>query len=421
MTAHNLKAAVTPSRKLLLICVSRCGTSVATMVYAGSLPYLLSEWKMTAAQAGSVQAAYNIAYAVSLLVASWLADRIGAKIVFSVSVWSAAAAFLGFAIGARSYESALILNAFVAITQGGTYTPSIMLVADEFPSERRGRAIGAIQAGASLGYLVSILVSVSGSSLVSYEWGFYASAVGPVMGAIAGWFALINTRNIVHRQSSNGHIDRGMVHALMSRRSVLLTIGYTAHAWELLGMWAWTPTFLAAAFLNQGVVRSAAMGLWIAASIHLAGVLATLTMGEASDRWGRRSVLLLTAVSGTILSFTFGWLIALPLVPLLLITFIYGFAVLGDSGVLSVAMTEAIHPQYLGTLLALRSILGFGAGAVSPLVFGWILDATNPSNGLPQTWGWGFMALGIGGAIATVCALLLPGTESVQSSERCKR
>jgi MFS family permease len=53
------------------------------MVYAGSLPYLLSEWKMTAAQAGSVQAAYNIAYAVSLLVASWLADRIGAKIVFS--------------------------------------------------------------------------------------------------------------------------------------------------------------------------------------------------------------------------------------------------------------------------------------------------------------------------------------------------
>jgi MFS family permease len=411
VTSHYLKAAITPKRKLLLISVSRFGTSIATMVYAGSLPDLLSAWKMTAAQAGSVQAAYNVAYAVSLLVASLLADRIGAKIVFAVSVWSAAAAFVAFAVGARSYESALILNSIVAITQGGTYTPSIMLVADEFLPERRGRAIGGTLAGASLGYLVSILLASGGSNLVSYEWGFYASSIGPILGAIAGWLALVNTPNTVHRQSVNTRMGESVVQALMSRRSVLLTIGYTAHAWELLGMWAWTPTFLAAAFRNHGDVRSPVMALWIAVAIHLAGVIATLTMGEASDRWGRRSVLVSTGLSGAILSFTIGWLIDLPPVLLLPITFIYSFAVLGDSGVLSTAMTEAIRPQHLGTLLALRSILGFGAGAISPLVFGWILDLTNPAEGLPHSWGWAFMALGIGGAIATICALMLPGTE----------
>ena len=206
-------------------------------------------------------------------------------------------------------------------------------------------------------------------------------------------------------------MGESVVQALMSRRSVLLTIGYTAHAWELLGMWAWTPTFLAAAFRNHGDVRSPVIALWIAVAIHLAGVIATLTMGEASDRWGRRSVLVSTALSGAMLSFTVGWLIDLPPVLLLPITFIYSFAVLGDSGVLSTAMTEAIRPQHLGTLLALRSILGFGAGAISPLVFGWILDLTNPAEGLPHSWGWGFMALGVGGAIATICALMLPGTE----------
>lgn len=396
------------TRKLLLICVSRFGTSVATMVYAGSLPYLLGAWNMTAAQAGTVQSTYNIAYALSLLIASWLADRIGAKIVYLVSIWSAAAAFLAFALGARSYESALILNAIVALTQGGAYTPSIMLVADEFPPQRRGRAIGAIQAAASLGYLVSILVSFSASSLLSYEWGFYASAIGPLLGSVAGWLALTHTANIVHGQSTRAPTAASLVQALTSRRSVLLTIGYTAHAWELLGMWAWTPTFLAAAFRSSGVAGSAIMGLWIAVPIHLSGIVATLTMGEASDRWGRRGVLVSTALSGAILSLTFGWLIDIPLVPLLVITFVYGFAVLGDSGVLSTAMTEAIHPQYLGTLLALRSILGFGAGAVSPLIFGWILDATNSTNGLPHIWGWGFMALGVGGAIASVCALTLP-------------
>jgi MFS family permease len=84
-------------------------------------------------------------------------------------------------------------------------------------------------------------------------------------------------------------------------------------------------------------------------------------------------------------------------------------------------MTEAIRPQYLGTLLALRSILGFGAGAISPLVFGWILDVTNPPDDLPHNWGWAFMTLGAGGAIATICALMLPGTERSRRSARDKR
>jgi MFS family permease len=412
------KAPMTSNRKLLLISLSRFGTSVATMVYAGSLPYLLGAWNMTAAQAGSVQAAYNIAYALSLLIASWLADRIGAKLVFVVSVWSAALAFLAFAIGARSYESALILVFIVAFTQGGTYTPSIMLVADEFRPERRGRALGATLAAASFGYLVSLLLSVSISSLSSYIWGFYACSAGPFLGAVTGTWALTSTPNIVHRRVARAATSETLAQALTSRRSVLLTIGYTAHAWELLGMWAWTPAFLAAAFRSHGVVDSATMGLWIALSIHLAGVFATLSMGEVSDRWGRRGVLIATALGGAILSLGFGWLIDLPLAPLLLITFVYGFAVLGDSGVLSTAMTEAIHPQYLGTLLALRSIFGFGAGAVSPLVFGWILDATNPSGGLPHVWGWGFMSLGIGGAIATACALMLSETRRDDKHDR---
>lgn len=403
---------MTPTRKLLRICASRFGTSVASMVYAGSLPNLLSAWNMTAAQGGSIQAAYNIAYAVSLLIASWLADRIGAKLVFVASAWSAAAAFLGFAAGARSYESGLILNFIVAMTQGGTYTPSIMLIADEFRPQRRGFAVGAIQAAASLGYLISILLSASISSLASYTWGFYASAVGPLIGAIAGtWAALRGTSNVVHRRIARAETCQSLVQALTSRHSILLTLGYTAHAWELLGMWAWTPTFLAAAFRSNGVTGSA-MGLWTAVSIHLAGIVATLGMGEVSDRWGRRSVLASTALAGALLSFSFGWLIDVPLAPLILITFIYGFAVVGDSGVLSTAMTEAVQPQHLGTLLALRSILGFGAGALSPLVFGWILDATNPSKELPHMWGWAFMALGVGGAIATICALLLSDGDS---------
>ena len=71
---------------------------------------------------------------------------------------------------------------------------------------------------------------------------------------------------------------------------------------------------------------------------------------------------------------------------------------------LSTAFTEAVRPAYLGSGLALRSLLGFGAGAVAPLAFGAVLDATNAFGANPTTWGWAFVTLGLGGAAATWCA-----------------
>jgi hypothetical protein len=106
----------------------------------------------------------------------------------------------------------------------------------------------------------------------------------------------------------------------------------------------------------------------------------------------------------------FGWLITAPLVVIALVGAIYGFVGLGDSPVLSAALSEAVHPSYLGAALALRSLLGFGAGAVAPLVFGAILDATNPPGVTPTHWGWAFVALGAGGVIATASAYGLRAT-----------
>jgi len=32
----------------------------------------------------------------------------------------------------------------------------------------------------------------------------------------------------------------------------MLTASYTCHPWEMLGVWTWTPTFLAAGFVAAG-------------------------------------------------------------------------------------------------------------------------------------------------------------------------
>ena len=53
-------------------------------------------------------------------------------------------------------------------------------------------------------------------------------------------------------------------------------------------------------------------------------------------------------------------------------------------------------PHYLGVAYSIRSAIGFGAGVVSPVVFGWALDAFA---GTPNAWGYAWTVLGLGGLL----------------------
>jgi len=131
-------------------------------------------------------------------------------------------------------------------------------------------------------------------------------------------------------------------------------------------------------------------------------------MGLLSDRRGRATMLLVLSGISSICSFLFGWTFGLPLIITIGLGAMYAFSSLGDSPVLSAALSEATDPAYLGTILGLRSLLGFGAAAVAPLVFGLVLDWTNSATiGRFYThWGWAFSSLGLLGAGATVAAFV---------------
>ena len=81
---------------------------------------------------------------------------------------------------------------------------------------------------------------------------------------------------------------------------------------------------------------------------------------------------------------------------------------LGDSPIYSTAITEVVAPAYRGSALALRSLTGYGAGAVAPLVFGAILDWYGTRSA--GAWGWAFVSLGIAGAGAVASVLALQMT-----------
>jgi MFS family permease len=399
-----------PSVWLALICFGRFGTMLISMAYAASIPVLLGPWAMSATAAGTVQTAFNAANAIALPLVSYLADHFSARRILLASAWLGVAATLAFAFFARSHDAAVLLFALVGVSQAGTYTPAIMLIAGRYKVERRGAAIGWLLASSSLGYVGSLAVSGAALASAGYQAAFLCCAIGPALGAVLFTVSAFCGDDPGTTRAHPPTLSAPQPGA--DRSVVLLNIGYIGHSWELLGMFAWAPAFVTAAATAAAAGGRAApiAGAWLAGLLHLAGFGAALTMGRASDRLGRRRVLMVLAAIGAVCSFTFGWTVGLPIGIIALFAVIYGFSAFGDSPVLSTAMTEAVAPGRLGRALAVRSVLGFGAGAISPLAFGMILDLTNLPGAPPSRWGWAFVLLGIGGAIAAICAWLLPNT-----------
>lgn len=396
------RSAVGPSAgsiNLPLLVLARICTTAVFMTYPACLSVLLTTWQMSATGAGIVQGVFTASFALSLLIASFLCDRIGAKRVFKTATLLSAFAAVLFGLFARSFETAIAFITLMGLSQGGTYTPAIMLVAANAPERKKASAVGWVLAGMSAGYVISIFLSTTLLTLYGYEAAFLATALMTLLGWGLGHVAVRHAGE----QAQDAGATATPFDASMKRRSRLLTVGYVGHCWELFGAWAWIPAFLAAAILADGRMSPIELGLWTALALHLSGFFASFLSGYAADRFGTQRVLIAFGLLGGACSASIGWLTDLS-VPLLLgMTAIYGFATIGDSSVLSSAMTDAVPAERLGRVLGLRSILGVGAGALSPATFGLVLDLA-PST---VAWGYAFSTLALGAIVATLCAALL--------------
>ncbi|OGT96228.1 MAG: hypothetical protein A3I79_02495 [Gemmatimonadetes bacterium RIFCSPLOWO2_02_FULL_71_11] len=391
---------------LVVFCASRVGTFMVYVTYAAALPVLQREWQMSATGAGSIASSFQIAYALSLVACSELADRVGARRVFLWSTAASAAGAMLFAAFARDYWSGLLLYTLLALTLGGTYTTGILLVAENVPVARRGRAMGFLLAGHSLALALALALTGIAIPRGGYPLAFLLTGLGPVAGGLLTWIVLRDTPERVSVREA-GERFTGAV--LRNRPAMLVIAGYVWHSWEVLGMWAWTPAFLAACFVvaGSGLTQAAGLGSYMSALFHLTGMAASLVAGVIADRIGRTPVILAMATLSTVCSFAFGWMIGGPVWAVVAVGLVYGFSALGDSPIYSAAITEVVAPAYRGAALALRSLAGYGAGAIAPLVFGAMLDvrAGAPDGG--GGWGWAFGTLGVAGALAVVCAVVL--------------
>ena len=386
------------------LCTSRVLAATWFVAYSAVLPLTQAEWNLSSKEAGLVQAAFHLGYLTSLFIVGFIADHFGAKRAYITTGVAACMSPWAFVFFADGFWSAVWLHAFTGLCQGGTYTPALALINDHVERSRRGRAMGFLIAGSSAGY--AICLGVAGLALQFTDWrgALAAVAVLPVVSWVTGVLVLKGTPNTVHPRPAGESLLAAVPAVWRNRRGMLSIWSYTFHNWELLGLWAWLPAFLTAALVFHGHENPAALALMFAALTYVANIAGSIAGGTMADRWGRIPTILTWSCVSLALSFSIGWLVAAPVFLIVALACLYNFAGIADSSTHSTVLAESVPPHYLGVAYAVRSVIGFGAGVISPVVFGWALDASG------QSWGIAWAMLGLGALLGPVCTYRLRKT-----------
>lgn len=391
---------VSPSWKwLALLCGAEVGTMLTFSGYAAALPVLQREWGMGSGQAGAVFAAQQLGYTAAVLVLATLTDLWGVRRIYLLSAFWNGLANLAFPFFARDFASAFLLRLVCGAGLAGTYMPGMRLVVERFGPGQRGAAMGLYIACFSVGAALSL--ALAGVLLPrGWRWSFWGPAVGPFVALALAW-------RIAQDPPRGPRVPLRVREVLRNAAAMRYVVAYAAHNWELFGMRAWLPAFLAAMWTAQGVPlgSAAAWGATFGSVVLLVGAGSNLLGGWVSDRVGRRPTVVTVLVASAVVSCTVGWTLPLGAAVVLPLALLYGVLVTAESSALSAAVAEAADPRWLGTTMAVQSGLGFVVTAVSPALFGWLLDRAG--------WGVAFASLGLaalcGAAVVGGSWRLIPG------------
>lgn len=359
------------------------------MLYSFALSRIQREFGLSSAQAGALASATLVFSAVGGILAGVLADRIGRvrALIGAVLVYSLATAMTATSQGLTAL---VFWRALVGLGLGAEWSAGSVLVAETWPPAHRGKAIGLMQSGWAIGYLLAALLA--GTLLDRVGWrGLFLVGVAPAL--LTVWIRrAVAEPEIWQRARRAPRVPLGALgRPPLLRRTLAASLLAAALLFAYWGLFTWIPTYLSAPVEKGGaglsLVRSTA---WIV-PLQVGAFFGYVAFGWLADRFGRRPVFL-----GFVLA-------AAALVPA------YGFA--------------GRHPQ---ALLVLGPLVGFfGHGYFS--VFGALLAEMFPSGIRASAQGFCYNAgratsalapfligaladrHGIGAALASTAALYVVG------------
>jgi MFS transporter, ACS family, hexuronate transporter len=120
---------------------------------------------------GYILAAFQAAYAIGMVVAGGLTDKLGTRKAFAIAIgiWSVAAMLPGAAFSVITFGIAMFM---LGLGEAANFPACIKTVAEWFPKRERALATGIFNSGANIGNIAVPLVVPALVALVSWRGAF---------------------------------------------------------------------------------------------------------------------------------------------------------------------------------------------------------------------------------------------------------
>ncbi|MGE5483726.1 MAG: MFS transporter [Ignavibacteriales bacterium] len=355
---------------LVMVCMATVYAFSHRMSVVPFYDLFMQEYGITYAQAGGLLSAFFVGYALFIMPAGVLADRLVTRNVLVAGLAVVGTSATAFAL-ARSYTLAMAARFLVGIGIALIHPSAIKILAASFDRKMLGLAVGLRESSAGAG----ILAAVTAFPLLArtYDPARILLVAGLLWIPIAAGCLWVRPSGGAHQEFKP---RLAMDLRVLARREVLLLAGASFFGlFAINGFVGWFP-----AYLEKGLgMEKAAAGVVMAGNMG-AMIVVAMFGGRLSDLMGRRPV----AVAGSC-----GLAIVLALLwlgsgvpPMAMALFAGGVMALSTPPLVTLA-AEIVNVENAGAVTGLVTAIGQIASAVAGWFLGWLLDV---SGGFSLSW-----------------------------------
>lgn len=328
---------------------------------------LQKEWGLTAEQMGWIGSMNSIGMAVGAFVFGLLADRIGRKQVFIItlllfSIGSGLSAF------ATTLTVFLILRFFIGMGLGGELPVASTLVSESVPAHERGKIVVLLESFWAGGWLLAALISFF--IIPVYGW-----QMALILGAIPALYAIYLRINLPDSQkfiavktAERRSVWRNIADVWAkpyARQTTMLWILWFAVVFSYYGMFLWLPSVMV--MKGFSLIKSFEYVL----IMTLAQLPGYFSVAWLIERIGRKAVLIIYLVGTALSAYFFGNAESVAM----LVTFgaLLSFFNLGAWGALYAYTPEQYPTVIRATGAGMAASFGRIGGILGPLLVGYLV------------------------------------------------
>ena len=278
----------------------------------------------------------------------------------------------------------IVCSVFLGLGMGGQWASGKVLVAETWPKEHRGKAIGMVQSGWSVGYLLIALLAALILPRFEVELGW---RILFLVGAVPLLLIFYIRRNLAEpeiwrktsRMRKEKKLDDGGQEFTLNQifkgellRYTLMSTFLTSFCMiAYWGLMFWVPQFLARP-IEEGGVGLGMKGLIWLVPLNIGAFFGHNTFGWISDRLGRRPVFASFLVILAILIYFFGN--STTFTHVLILGPLVGFFGAGFYSGFGAIFSELFPTRARATAMGFCYNVGRGVAAFAPLLVGYVAE-----------------------------------------------